>query len=173
MLPHFKNIGNDKGPSQVCGDWWTDLWNQNCWFPKHKDYLTVKGRREENRNEGNINIPKALDGWPVNEEDLLSPCGISFKFLNEALTYAHYHFEKKTVKQKWNDGVFENLLFFKECGFQCYWGLSTGARNHGSNVWQKYEEFGIDIIAFANTPMHLLYLGIKKLIISMIPTLLK
>ena len=41
------------------------------------------------------------------------------------------------------------------------------------HVWQQYENFGIDNLDFADTPMHLLYLGIKKYIISMIPTLLK
>ena len=52
-------------------------------------------RREGNGNEGNINIPKAPDEKPVNEEDLLSPCRITFKFLNEVLKYAQYHFENK------------------------------------------------------------------------------
>ena len=31
-----------KGACRVCGDWWTDLSSKNYWFPKHKDYPTVK-----------------------------------------------------------------------------------------------------------------------------------
>ena len=32
------------------------IYQKKCWFPKHKDYSTIKDRREEIGNEGNINI---------------------------------------------------------------------------------------------------------------------
>ena len=64
-------------------------------FQKHRDYPRVKDRREGNRNEGNVNIPKASDKNPDNEDDLLSPCRISFKFLNKALKYDQSQFENK------------------------------------------------------------------------------
>ena len=57
--------------------------------------------------------------------------------------------------------------------FNAIAALKQGQECHGLDVWQKYEEFGIDILDCANTPMHLLYLDIKKYIISMIPTFLK
>ena len=40
--------------------------------------------------------------------------------------------------------------------------FEQGQENHGPDVWQKDEEFVLDIVDFADTPMHLLYLGIKK-----------
>ena len=79
----------------VSGDWWTDLSSTNCWFPKHKDYPTVKYRREEYGNKGNINPPNAPDDMPINEENLLSLCIITFKFLNQVMRYAQYYFENK------------------------------------------------------------------------------
>ena len=63
--------------------------------------------------------------------------------------------------------------FSKNIAFNAIEAFKQGQEYHGPNVWQKYEEFDIDILDFADTPMHLLNLGIKKYIISMIPTLLK
>ena len=85
VIPHFKNAGFDKCHCRVCGDWWEGLWNKNSWSPKHKDYPSVKARKGGNGNEVNINIPKAPDGQPMNEENLLSNC--TFKFLNKALKF--------------------------------------------------------------------------------------
>ena len=95
VISHFKNAVICKGACRVCGDWWTDLSNKNYWFPKHKDYPTVKGRREKNGNEENINIHIAPDERPIYEENLLSPCKITFKVLNQALRYAQYYFQNK------------------------------------------------------------------------------
>ena len=39
-------------------------------MPKVQDFPTLKHRREGNENERNINIPKAPDERPVNEDDL-------------------------------------------------------------------------------------------------------
>ena len=44
---------------------------------------------------------------------------------------------------------------------------------HWPDVWQKCEEFGIDNLDFSDTPMHLLYLGINKYILSTMQKLLK
>ena len=33
---------------------------------------------------------------------------------------------------------------------------------HGPDIWQKHEEFGMDILYFTNTPMHLLYLASRN-----------
>ena len=46
-------------------------------------------------NEVNINMPKAPDGRPVDEENHLSPCRITFKFPNEAVKYVHFCFDDK------------------------------------------------------------------------------
>ena len=107
VIPHFKNAVNDKGTCRNCGDRWTYLSNKNYWFPKHKDYPTVKGRREGNWNEGNVNIPKAPDERAVNEKDLLSPYRITFKFLYDA----QCHFENK----RWNKN--EMLEYLRTCCF--------------------------------------------------------
>ena len=72
VIPPFKNSVVDKGGCRVCGDWWTDLLNKNRWFLKYKDYPTVKGRKEGNRNEANINIPKAPDKRPVDKKAVIS-----------------------------------------------------------------------------------------------------
>ena len=71
----------------------------------------VKSRREGNGNEGSINILIAPDEIHANAKDLLSPCRISFKFLNEALKYAQYHFEDKL----WNK--IEMLEYLRLCCF--------------------------------------------------------
>ena len=63
--------------------------------------------------------------------------------------------------------------FSKNVAFNAIEDFQQGQEYHGPDVWQKYEKFGIDIFDFAETPMHLLYLGIKKYIISIIPILLK
>ena len=65
------------------------------------------------------------------------------------------------------------MLCFKNEAFNDIETFQLGQDYHGLDVWQKYEEFSIDILDFADTPMQLLYLGIKDCIISMIPTLLK
>ena len=65
------------------------------------------------------------------------------------------------------------MLLSKNVAFNVIETFQQGQEYHGPDVWQKYEEFGIDILDFAYTPMHLFYLGIKKYIIRMIPTLLK
>ena len=83
LIPHFKNAVIHNGSCRVCSDCWTDLSNKNCWFPKHKHYPTVKDRREESGNKGNINVPNIPDERPVNEEHLLSPFRVAFKFLNQ------------------------------------------------------------------------------------------
>ena len=88
MIPHLKNAEIGKGACRVCVDWWTDLSKTNCQFPKHKDYPTVKYKRGGNGSEVNIKISKAPDERPVNEENLLSPCRTTFKFLNKHLRYA-------------------------------------------------------------------------------------
>ena len=57
--------------------------------------------------------------------------------------------------------------------FKAIEAFQKGQEYYGPDVWQKYEEFDMDILDFSDTPMHLLYLGIKIYIISMIPTHLK
>ena len=47
VISDVKNTGVDEHPCRVCGDWWIDLSNKNCWFPKHNDYPSAKGRRGE------------------------------------------------------------------------------------------------------------------------------
>ena len=89
------------------------------------------------------------------------------------LKYAQYHFKNKV----WNTNEMLEYLrtccFSKNVAFNAIVAFQQGQEYHGPYVWQQYEEFGIDIFDFADTPMHLLYLGTKKYIINMIPTLLK
>ena len=99
------------GACRVYGDWWTDISNKNGWFQKHKDYPTVKYGSKENGNEGNINIPNAPDEKPVNEENLLNLCRISFKFLDQGLRYDQYHFQNKL----WSKN--EMLQYLRTCCF--------------------------------------------------------
>ena len=56
----FQECIYPQGVCTVCGDWWTDLSNKNCWFPKHKDYPTVNDRRKGNGNEGKSINPMFL-----------------------------------------------------------------------------------------------------------------
>ena len=67
-MPHFKNVVIDKSACRVCGDWWTDLSNTKCWFPKYKNYPTVKGRQKGNGNEGKFYVPKAPYEWLVHDK---------------------------------------------------------------------------------------------------------
>ena len=119
VIPHFKNAVIQKGACQDCGDWWTDLSNKKRWFPKHKDYAIVKDIREGNGNEENNNIPKAPGERPANEENLLSPCKISFRFLSKALKYAWYHFENKLWEKVKHRSIWEHVAFQRMC-CQCY-----------------------------------------------------
>ena len=73
VTPNFKNEGNEKGLSRVCGDWWADLSNKSCQFSKYKDYIAGKKEGNGKGNEVNINTPKVPKERPINEEDLLSP----------------------------------------------------------------------------------------------------
>ena len=63
--------------------------------------------------------------------------------------------------------------FSKNVAFNATEAFHQGQDYLGPDALQKYEEFDIDILDFADTLMHLLYLGIKKYSIIMIPTLLK
>ena len=67
----------------------------------------------------------------------------------------------------------KTCCFSKNSIFNAIDAFQQEQEYHGPDVWQKYDKFGIDIFVYADTPMHLLYLGIMKYIISMIPTLLK
>ena len=126
----------------------------------------VKDRRKGNGNEGNINTSKDPNERPVYEKDLLIPWKITFKFLNQTLKYAQYHFQSKL----WNKN--EILEYLRTCCFSKNVALNAieafqqVKEYHGPDVWQKYEKFGIEILGFADTPMLLLFLGIKKYIIS-------
>ena len=102
----------------------------------------------------------------MNEEDLLSPCRISFKFLNKAMEYAQYHFQNKLWNKNEMLEYLRTCCFSKSVAFNAVVAFQQGQEYNGPDVWQKYEEFCIDILDFADTPMHLLYLGIKKYIIS-------
>ena len=76
------------------------------------------------------------------------------------------------MERKWNTGVFENICLLKNVTLNAIESFQQGQEYHGPDVWQQCEEFGIDIMDFADTPMHLFYLDIKKYIISMFLTLL-
>ena len=77
------------------------------------------------------------------------------------------------MEQPWNARVFENILLFKECVFQCNWGFSTGPRISWTRcvaklwkVWHRHSWFCRHSNIFV-------ILEHQKYIISMIPTLLK
>ena len=93
-----------------------------------------KNKIEGNRNERNINILKAPNERPYNEEDLLSPCRISFKFLKEALKYAQYQFENKL----WNKN--EILRYVRTC---C--SSKNVAFNAIGAFQQGQEYYGLDV----------------------------
>ena len=95
-----------------------------------------KVEKKEMKMKSTSICPKPL--VDVNKENLLSPCRINFKFLNEALKYTQYHFENKL----WNKNeTFDYLrtCCLQKCCFQCYWGFSTRAGVswywHLSDVW--------------------------------------
>ena len=52
--------------------------------------------------------------------------------------------------------------FLKNVALNAIEAFQQGQEYHGPDVWQKYEKFGTDILDFADTPMHLLYLGLRK-----------
>ena len=76
-----------------------------------------------------------------------------------------------TKTKCWN--ILRICCFSKNLAFNAIAAFQQGQECHGPDIWKQYEKFGIDILGFADSPMHLLYLGIKKYIISMIPTLSK
>ena len=173
MIPDVKNAVIQKGACRACDDCWTVSSNKNWWFPKYKDYPSVKGGKEGNGNEEHINIPKALDERPINSNDLVSPCKITFKFWNNALKYAQYQFEDIFLNKNKILEYLRTWCFSRNVAFNAIEAFHQGQEYQGPDVWKKYEEFVMDILDFAETPRHLLYLCIKKYILSMIPTLLR
>ena len=145
--------------------WWlVDRFiKQNCCFPKHIDYPTANGHLYTQSP-----IWQACQ-WRKSVESLQD----NINFFHEALKYSHYNFENKL----WNENELMQYLrtwcFSKNVAFDAIKAFQQGQEYLEPDLWQKYEEFGIDILDFSDTPMHLLYLGIKKYIVSMIPTLLK
>ena len=67
----------------------------------------------------------------------------------------------------------KTCCFSMNVAFKSMEAFQQGQEYHESDIWWKYEEFGIDILDFSDTSMNLLYLGIKKYIINMISTLLR
>ena len=118
-------------------------------------------------------MSKAPDESPINEKDLLSSWRITFKFINEALKYDQYHFENKLWNKNEMLEYLRTCFFSKNMAFDAIEVFQQGQEYHGPEVWQKYKEFGVLNLDFSDTPMNLLYLGIKKYIISMIQALLK
>ena len=57
--------------------------------------------------------------------------------------------------------------------FNAIEAFQQGQEYHGLEPWQQYEKFGINILDFSDTPIHLLHLSIKKCMINMIQSLLK
>ena len=80
---------------------------------------------------------------------------------------------KWAVEQKWSMEYLKTCCFSKNVAFNTIVAFWQGQEYHGPDIWQKYKKFVIDILDFADTPMYLLYLCIKKYIIVMIPSLLK
>ena len=70
-----------KGAHRVCVDLWTDLSNKTGRIQNTKITQQSKVKEKEMERKGKINIPKAPDERLINEEDLWSPCRISFNFL--------------------------------------------------------------------------------------------
>ena len=96
--------------------------------------------------KGTSIYPKPRMKRPISEKYLLSPCRITFKFLNDALKYAQYHFENKL----WNKNEMRKYLrtccFSKNVVFNAIEAFQQGQEYHGEDVCQNYKEFGIDII---------------------------
>ena len=65
------------------------------------------------------------------------------------------------------------MLLFQKYGFQSMEAFQKGQEYHGSEIWQKYGEFDINILDFSDTWMHLLHLSIKKYMISINQSVLK
>ena len=92
---------------------------------------------------------------------------MTFKLLDEALKNAQNHFKNKLWSKDETLEYLRACYFSKNLAFNAIEAFQPEQEYHGSDTWQKYEEFGIDIIDFADTPMHLLYLG-KKCMISLL-----
>ena len=79
-------------------------------------------------------MPKAPDERPINEENLLSLCKITFKFLNEDLKYTHYYLENKLSNKM------EVLECVESCccstvTFNAIKGFQKGQEYHGPELW--------------------------------------
>ena len=85
----------------------------------------------------------------------MSPCRITFTFLNEALKYAQYHFENKLWNKNEMLKYFIKCCFSKNVVFNANEAFPLGQEYHGPDVLQKYKEFRIDILDFSDTPIHL------------------
>ena len=88
---------------------------------------------------------------------MLSPCRITFKFLNQALRYNHYHinipktFDERPVHEENLMEYLRTCCFSKNVTFNAIEAFEQGQEYHGPDGWQKYEDFGIDILDFADT----------------------
>ena len=142
----FKNAVIHKGACRVCGDLWTDLSNKNqcSWWETHQWTKSVE----------------SLQNTLQISESSSEICSVSF-----------------SKNMPWNKNEMLEYLrtcyFLKNVVFNATEDSQQGQEYHGPGVWQRYKELDIDIFDFVYTSMHLLYLGSKKCIISMIPTLLK
>lgn len=175
VVDHGLDFHEDQsGKCSTCGDWWLDFDNKKSWFEKPKDYPKKKC----------ANSPTAPMNRDINNmEKYLKPVELTFDFLTTAYNFAlHNH-----MHCLWNKGQFDAYL--NTCCF--HGGLVAAMKEaveavqekHGSmasvehiqppEVWKKYKELKLDLDEFADTPMHMLFLGITKHLLSNLKRLFK
>ena len=108
----------------------------------------------------NLSTDKKL----VNEENLLSPCRITFRFLSEPLKYAQGHFAHELQNKNRTLVYLRTWCFAKNVTFNATKAFQSLAKSRG--VRQRLSWF------FPH-PSALVILRHKKYIISMVPSLLK
>ena len=59
---------------------------------------------------------------------------------------------------------FRSCCFSKNVAFNAIEAFQQGQEYHGQDVWRKYEDFGIDILDFADISMNLLYLASRNIL---------
>ena len=88
---------------------------------------------------------------------------MSFKFLNQALKYAQYFFYNKLWDTNEKLEYLRTCYFSKDKTLNAIEAFQQGQEYHGSDVWQKYEDFVIDILDSADTQMHFVLLGHQEI----------
>ena len=129
-----KRLG--KSACRVCGEWWTYYQTKTVGF--HNSKITQQSKKERMKWKWREHQDTQSPWWKTCQwgrsvESLQNNLQI-FKPSSEICSLS---LSTWGMEHKWITGVFESMLLFKECVFQCYLGFSTGARISWARCLEK------------------------------------